>query len=223
MRVVEWEGRYRLCRNSRFNWKFSKSAKIFSGFNFFPPPFSKKQRMPVYRASFNNFNFICRLRMEVAFPLDCILGIKETKTLIVCPKSEGFVQTLSCRWHSLYLTSGAFVSPSADRILCWPLSGVWSSESNQTISARTRGEVGQSYPNPLGSACSEKSVIPFFFFERLSEKIKEPRAGGLSYNIINSSPGPRSENETLGNIKTHINGFGAKSVPLSTSWGQSWG
>lgn len=29
-------GRYRLCHNSRFNWKFSKSAKIFSGFNFFP-------------------------------------------------------------------------------------------------------------------------------------------------------------------------------------------
>lgn len=130
----------------------------------FPPAlFSKKQRMPVYRASFNNFNFICRLRMEVAFPLDCILGIKETKTLIVCPKSEGFVQTLSCRWHSLYLTSGAFVSPSADRILCWPLSGVWSSESNQTISARTRGEVGQSYPNPLGSACSEKIGNSIFF------------------------------------------------------------
>lgn len=85
---------------------------------FSPPTLScKKQRTPVYRVSFNNFNFICRLRMEVAFPLDCILGIKETKTFIVCPKSEGFVQTLSCRWHSLYLTSGAFVSPSADRIL----------------------------------------------------------------------------------------------------------
>lgn len=84
----------------------------------FFPLFCKKQRIPVYRVSFNNFNFICRLRMEVAFPLDCILGIKETKTFIVCPKSEGFVQTLSCRWHSLYLTSGAFVSPSADSILC---------------------------------------------------------------------------------------------------------
>lgn len=82
-------GRYRLCHNSRFNWKYSKSAKIFSGFNFFPL-FCKKQRILVYHVSFNNFNFICRLRMEVAFPLDCILGIKKTKPFIVCPKSEGF-------------------------------------------------------------------------------------------------------------------------------------
>lgn len=80
--------------------------------------------------------------------------------------------------------------------------------------------MGQSYPDPLGTGCSQKSVIPFLF-ETLSERIKEPRVGGLSYNILNSNPGPGSEREALGNIKTHIHGFGAKSVPLSTSWGQS--
>lgn len=80
--------RCRLRHNSRFNWKLGKSAKIFSGFNF--SLFPMKQRIPLYHVSFNNFNFICRLRMEVAFPLDRILGIKETKPFIVSSTQDFF-------------------------------------------------------------------------------------------------------------------------------------
>lgn len=80
--------------------------------------------------------------------------------------------------------------------------------------------MGQSYPNPLGSGCWQKLVIPIFL-EGATKRIKKPRVGGLSYDIINNNPGPKSDHETLGHIKTHIHGFEAKTVPLSTSWGQS--
>lgn len=89
-----------------FNWKLSKSAKTFSGLIFFPC-LVKKQRLLVCPMSFNNFNFTRRLWMEALSPLDRTLGIKETKPFLVC-SPWNFFQILSCRWHSLYLTSEHF-------------------------------------------------------------------------------------------------------------------
>lgn len=51
-------GRYRLCRNSRFNWKFSKSAKIFSGFNFFPSSARNKGSWFIMRLSTTLISFV---------------------------------------------------------------------------------------------------------------------------------------------------------------------